>query len=92
MNKTEKQDFFKTYIEIEFNYNDDTLFERMVMVRLQQFSDRNLGTNFDMVTSMESAECNEFLTNGGSWIDWKRIIRQRRIDTLLDGEVEKENE
>ncbi|MFA5365621.1 MAG: hypothetical protein WC325_10625, partial [Candidatus Bathyarchaeia archaeon] len=74
-----KADFLKTYVEIEFNAEEDTLFARMLLVRLQQFSDLWFGTHLKQDVNDECKLWNEWLSHGLSEGQCRQNIRQKRI-------------
>lgn len=76
-----KKDFIRMYAEIEFNADNDTLFERITLKRLQDFSDKYFGTNLYENIIDESREAREYLLNH-SEDEWRKVIRKKRIKEL----------
>jgi len=73
-----KKEFLKIYTELEFNAKKDTLFERMTLKRLQDFSDMFFGTNLGVLKNNECQLWREI----GSIIgeeEMRNIIRAKRI-------------
>ena len=74
--------FLKMYTEIEFNAIEDTLFQRMTLARLQQYSDEHFGTHLHQDTLDESAEANEYLGKGHTEKEWRERIRRKRVKQI----------
>jgi hypothetical protein len=86
-----KSDYIKIYAEIEFNATEDTLFERMTLTRLQEYSDTHFGTTLDKDVLSECAELNLWLSSGKSEKAWKQKIRKKRL-SMIEAEQTKEVE
>jgi hypothetical protein len=77
-----REDFLKMFIEIEFNAEEDTLFERMTLSRMIDYADSHFNTNLNDTINKESLEANDYLQKH-TFAEWRREIRKRRVATLL---------